>query len=365
MSDPRISRLIPDYRFLTLSSEGWVGIPQGSWIIHPESLVRSDQPAGAIKPMAANTGVTRDRSRSVQFGSVTFQTPNQQFRDVDFYGPVRCLTTGLKFYNCGFYGSTAWPNLDISLVDCRTGTEGAVNDLNAWAGIPYFQDCTFRPQRPSYNTDGLVGAYWAYRCNFSDLRTACVVDATTSTRRARARIEQSYVHDLSHWYPTPNAFANYGIDVKSAGDVYIGGNTLEASAQRGDDRNFSDADTVAYPSGSLASRNPLYPDHLSQSGSHAVGAGLRVRQTRTLPFDSGLVIEKNWFSNGLAGAELTGGPYIFRENVFKRNGFYRRANGVRYYIKLDHSTQPVIVGLETNRFEDNELLTVNNLGIQY
>lgn len=364
----RVSRGLMRYRVLTAGSQGWRGIPDGSWVIQEDSAPRPILPPGQVKPDVTNTGVTSSRARTAQMGDVTLTNPNQVYRDIDFFGKVTAMTTGLKFYNCGFYGTTAWPLANSTLVDCRVGTEGAASTIEPWWGIPYFEDCTFRPQRPSYYMDGITGSYHLKRCKFEKVRTACIINSTSDTRPARVRIENSLIRELVYWQPiagVAGGTVNHGIDILSAGYIYIAGNLIEASAVLGDDRNFPDADGPIYPSGRLSGRHPNYRDHMNQNGSHANGAGLRVMQTRALAFDSNTVIEKNWFAQGMIGADLVQGTYAFRDNKFKRNGFYQTSNGVRYYIRLRFSQAATIVGLNTNTFEDNgEILTMNNRGLQ-
>jgi len=364
----RISRPKSTFRPLTSSNQGWVGIPQGSWVIQPESTPRAEALPGVIKPNVTNTGVTSSRARKVHMGDLTLTNPNQVYRDIDFYGKVHPSASGLKFYNCGFYGSTAWPTASTSLVDCRVGTEGSVTDIDPWLGVPYFEDCTFMPQRPSYYTDGIVGAYSLNRCKFLKNRVGAVINSTANSRPVRARVINSYFADLAYWRPLPGVATgtvNYGVDILAGGHVYVAGNLLQASAVLGDDRNFPDADGLSYPSGQMSARHPSFPDHMSQNGTHAPGAGLRVTQTRTLPLDNKMVIEKNWFAQGMAGAELAQGTYTFRDNLFKRDSMYLRTTGIRYYIRLMFTTTATIVGLGTNKFEDNgEILTAQNRGLQ-
>jgi hypothetical protein len=289
---------------------------------------------------------------------------------MDFYVNIKPQATGLQFINCGFYGSTAWPFADTALVDCTSGVEGLATTNEPWRGIPYFEDCSFKPQRSSYRTDGIIGSFWLVRANICNVRDGARINSTSDSRPSRARIEQSCIHELAHWHPVPGGvvYESHCVNILAGGYVLIQGNTLEGTAHRGDDRNFVDPDAANFAGGDLAHRNPTFKDHLSQAnGPHAIGSGLRVRQTRQLPLDGAMEIKRNWFAHGLYGVQLTQGTYIFTENRFRRNGFYLHGSqAVQYYIKLDTSGESTIIGLGNNMFEDNgELLTANNGGIQF
>lgn len=373
MTDPIITKNKPDFRILSSTPTGWQGLPEGAgWIIDSNEPARPSDAPGVTKPNAFIAGVYLSRARTVWTGSAVLGTSNIVYRDIDFYDYMRVTATGVQFINCGFYGGTAWPTIDTPLVDCTLGTDTAVTTLDPWAGVPYFEDCTFKPRRENYYTDGITGSYRLFRCKFRSCRNGAIVNSTSDTKRARVKIESSYFHQFVYWYQIPGNIpggtVNYAVDIRCAGDIVIRGNTLRATVHAGDDRNFNDPDTAALPGGNVSKRNPLYPDQLLQpNGPHANGAPIRVNQTRTIPFDGGTVIEKNWLSKGMIGAELLhNGAYVFSDNKFERNGFYSRSTaGLQYYIKLSTSGGSNISGLNTNKFEDdNSLLTTANGGIQ-
>lgn len=373
MTDPIIGKNKPDFRILASTPNGWQGLPDGAgWVIDNEEPARPTDDPGISKPNAFTTGVkVLNRARTVWTGSAILGTSNIVYRDIDFYDYMRVTATGVQFINCGFYGGTAWPTNDTPLVDCTLGTETAVTTLDPWAGVPYFEECTFKPRRENYFTDCITGAYRVMRCRFYGGRNGAIVNSTADTRRARVRIESCFFNQLSYWYQipagTPGGTTNYCVDIRCAGDIVVVGNTLRATVHPGDDRNYNDPDTIALPGGNVSKRNPLFPDQLLQpNGPHANGGPIRVRQTRTIPFDGGTVIEKNWLTKGMIGAELVNGAYVFAGNRFERGMFYvRSSQGLQYYIKLSTAGGGSISGLNTNVFEDdNQLLTTTNGGIQ-
>lgn len=373
MTDPIITKNKSDFRILVSSSKGLLGLPDGAgWIVDNTEPSRPTDDPGLTKPNAFTTGVRAlSRARTIWTGSPVLGTSNIVYRDIDFYDYMRVTATGVQFINCGFYGNTAWPTNDTPLVDCTLGTETAVTSTDPFAGVPYFEDCTFKPRRENYYTDGITGAYVLMRCRFSGCRNSCVVNSTADSRRAHVKIESSYMHQLVYWYQIPSGVpggtVNYCVDIRCAGDIVIRGNTLRATVHPGDDRNFNDPDTAALPGGNVSKRNPLFPDQLLQpNGPHANGGPIRVSQTRTIPFDGGTVIEKNWLAKGMIGADLFNGAYVFSANRFERGGFYvRSSQNLQYYIKLVAANGSNISGLSTNVFEDdNQLLTTSNGGIQ-
>lgn len=373
MTDPIITKNKSDFRILASTPNGWLGLPDGAgWVIDNSEPARPSDDPGITKPNAFITGVRiLNRARTVWSGSSILGTNNVVYRDIDFYDYMRVTATGVQFINCGFYGGTSWPTIDTPLVDCTLGTETAVTTLDPWAGVPYFEDCTFKPRRENYFTDGITGAYRLMRCRFVGVRSGAIVNSTSDTKRARVKIESCYMHQFVYWYQVPSGVAggtaNYAVDIRCAGDIVVRGNTLRATVHPGDDRNFNDPDTAALPGGNVSRRNPLYPDQLLQpNGPHANGGPIRVVQTRTIPFDGGTIIEKNWFNQGMIGADLFNGAYVFAENRFERDSFYMRSvQGLQYYIKLGPTGGNNISGLGTNVFEDNnQLLTTANGGIQ-
>lgn len=360
MSDPRISRAVAGYRPLTPTSQGWQGFPASGWSLWPESGPRPVGLPGSFKPGSTNTGVTSSRARTVFAGVADLSVTGQVFRDVDFYTYVRVLAPGQKFYNCGFYGGTSWPKSPRPLVDCSSGVDSLTSTVRPWEGIPYFEDCTFKAQRPSYFTDAIRGSFWLNRCNVYRVHNGAVVSTASDTRIAHTRIESSYLHDLVYWYKMPDDAdsAIFAVDVRAPGYIYIGGNTIEGSCVLGNDRNYNDPDGAGYPGGSGSGRYPLFVDHLP----HAPGGGLRAQSTRGL--DEQVTIEKNWFDKGLTGAELGPGTYNFRENIFTKDGFYlRRADGSRRRIRVDSMAE--LGGLPSNRYTTGELMTTSNGGILF
>lgn len=359
MTDPKIFRSTEtEYRPLTSTSQGWLGFPNGGWSLRAESTTRPTGGPGSFKPGPTNTGVTSSRERTVYAGTRDLTVANQVFRNIDFYGNIRCLATGLKFYNCGFYGGTNWPKADTALVESTYGVDSNTLELAPWRDIPYFEDCTFKAQRPTYYTDGILGSFHLVRCNISNVRNGAMIQSASDEKRVHVRVESSYIHHLVFWYPVPSASALiHCIDVRTPGDIYIGGNYLEGSVRLGNDRNFNDPDGAGYPGGAASGRFPAYIDHLP----HVPGGGLYVRNDR-YGFDKKLVIEKNWFAKGLVGADLGAGNYVFDQNVFEKDDFYwRRANNRRYHTLLDYSAN--VEG--TNRFSNGEALSTTNGGIYY
>ena len=367
MSQPIISRIRRYYRIKFWTPTGIKGIDDGGWILDAQQPARNGEAPGVIKPTEFNTGTLFSRARSKYTGSTILNQNNKIYRDLDFYDFVKVTATGTQFINCGFYGSTAWPTQNLPLVECTTGVDAAVTAADPWLGLPYFEGCTFKPQRPNYYTDGIRGSFVANECSFMRLRNGVTIDSSDNTRRARARVESCYISDLVFWHPIPggSSIANQGINIVAAGDIRVIGNYVRATAFRGDDRNFGDPDGATAAGGTLSNYNPSAIDSFSQpNGSHANGAGIRVIQTRSLAFDSAMVITDNWFANGMMGADLVNGTYSFARNKFRQNGFYRRST-TQYYIKLAFTGTPNIVGLNTNVFEEtNQPLTSSNGGIQ-
>lgn len=366
MTDPVISRVRRYYRLKFPMPSGLKGIDDGSWVLDKNQPARNGEPPGVIKPNEYNTGVLFSRARSKYVGSTILNTNNKIYRDLDFFDYMRVQATGVQFINCGFYGSTAWPTSNLPLVDCLTGIDSQVTELDPWNGLPYFEGCTFKPQRPNYYTDGLNGSFVAVECSFLHCRNGVTINSSDNSKRARARVEACYIADLVFWYPLPNGgpIDNWGINIVAAGDIRVRGNYVRATSFRGDDRNFGDPDEGA-AGGTLSLFNPMAVDSFTQSnGPHAMGAGIRVTQTRTLAFGSSLAIEHNWFSHGMMGASLVNGPYYFNNNRFRLNGFYQRSLN-QWYIKLAFNSSPSILGLSTNTFEENnQYLTTANGGIQ-
>ena len=371
MVDPIITKQKVDYRISASTPAGWLGLPDGSWIIDSVDPPRANDDPGITKPNKFTAGTNLNRARTVWSGSSVLSTSDIVYRDIAFMDYMRVTATNVQFINCSFNGSTAWPTVDTPLVDCRLGTDGLANTTNPWAGLPYFEDCLFKPRRENYRTDGIMGYFYLNRCEFDSCRVAIVVDAIDNARRARARVEKCYVDQLSYWYAVPwnqaGGTQNYCVDIRCAGDIWIIGNTFRATGHPGDDRNFNDPDTISYPGGNVSKRNPLFPDQILQAnGPHANGGPIRVVQTRTLPFDGGLVIEKNWLSKGMTGADLANGADTFSANRFARGRFYvRSSQNLQYYIKLGPNGGASISGLTTNVFEDNnQALSTTNGGIQ-
>lgn len=367
MSLPIIGRNRRYYRVRFPTINGLKGIDDGSFILEEDQPARNGEPPGVIKPTEFNTGVLFSRARSAYVGTSTLNITNRVYRDLDFFDFIRVQAPGVQFINCGFYGSTAWPNAPLPLVECMGGVDGAVTTSDPWAGLPLFEGCTFRPQRPNYYTDGILGSFVANECSFTRLRNGVTINSADNTKRARAKVESCYFSDLVFWYPIPGnvPILNAGVNIVASGDIRVIGNHMRSTGYRGDDRNFTDPDGVL-AGGGLSQLNPSAMDALTQdNGPHANGAGVRVTQTRSIPYSETTVIDSNWFSYGMAGAELMDGPYWFSHNRFRQNGFYRRSNLGQYYIKLSFTTAPNILGLNTNTFEENnQVLTTANGGIQ-
>lgn len=367
MTMPVIYRIRPYYRVRFSTLNGLKGVDDGGWIIDADQPARNGEVPGVIKPSAFNTGVLFSRARAKYEGPLNLTSSNKVYRDLDFYDYIRVQAPGIQFINCGFYGGTAWPTSALPLVECLGGVDTAATTADPWNGIPYFEGCTFKPQRPNYYTDGILGSFVAVECQFLNLRHGVTINSSDDTRRARARLEACYISDLVFWHPMPNGSStvNHGVNIIAAGDIRVVGNYIRSTSVKGDDRNFIDPDGVA-AGGQMSSYNPAAIDQFTQvNGPHASGAGVKVTQTRTIAYSSTVVIEKNWLAYGMMGAELFNGPYHFQNNKFRLNGFYQRTAQNQYYIKLTFSTVPSIVGLSTNIFEEtNQPLTTSNGGIQ-
>lgn len=295
--------------------------------------------------------------------TLTLTTPNQVFQNLEIYGDVAVQAAGLQFLNCKFHGGLSWPTSQTAIIDCRHSS--------TIANPPLLVDCTIAAARPSYYRDGIMGNFTARRCDISHVNDGMGIYNTSTTVGAKTVAEANWVHDLVYWYPEPahtDGTHNDCIQIQSGGDIHVIGNFLQGTSVRGDDSANSDTDG-ANSGGSLSGTNPDKPTILTQAnGPHINGGGVVVQRNTGVALSNTVIIEKNYFSNGLTGLNLKVGTYIVQDNRFHRASFYMYSPTSQYPIRpTDATVGAAIAGLyTTNRYIDNgEVLTEANGGIRY
>ncbi|MGZ4659701.1 MAG: DUF4082 domain-containing protein [Arthrobacter sp.] len=313
---------------------------------------------GTYKPSTSTTGTTGSLTAYNTGGStITVTMDNQVFQNLDIYGDVKVQAGGVQFINCRLRGGLSLPTSQTGIVDAR--------HANAVANPPLLLDCTIAADRPSYYRDGIMGSFIARRCDISNVNDGCGIYNTSTSTGANATVEACYIHDLVYWYPDPahsDGTHNDCIQIQSGGNIHIIGNYLKGTSLLGDDRPFG---------GSLSGDDPDKPTILTQTGGpHINGSCVLVQQNTGVALSNSVIVEKNWLSHGLTGANLQAGTYTFRNNTVDRASFYFYSGNPnnQYPVRPTSSTTGATVsGLyTTNRYEDDgELLTEANAGIRY
>lgn len=325
--------------------------------------------AGTYQPGPDTTGVlpgTTLTPYNTGGGTLTLTTANQVFQDLEIYGDIKVQAAGIKFINCRFHGGLGWPSSVSCVIDCR-------NSICA-TNPPEIIDCTVSPDRPSYNRDCIMGSFIAKRCDLSGGCDGLGIYNTSTSQGANVLAEGNWIHDLVYWHPSPahtDGTHNDCIQIQSGGTITIRGNYLDASCHPGDDSAYPDPDGPDFPGGTLVINNPEKPDLFTQpNGPHANGQAIIVQRNTGVALSNTVIVEKNWLSRGLTGANLKDGNYIFRDNWVIRNSFYLYTASPSSHYPIRPTSAAIgatITGLyTTNKYTDNgEVLTEANGGIKY
>jgi len=148
---------------------------------------------GVDKPASATTGVPA----GTVLTPVTAHTPvsGAEYSDLDILVDVNLAgTTGVKYRRCRLRGNSGAGGSGAGLVRA-TGNHG---------GGHVFEDCTFDPQTPHHNRDGIRG--WGFtlrRCDISGVVDGVsVFNTSTPSSNCAVTIEQCWIHDQAYW-PNP------------------------------------------------------------------------------------------------------------------------------------------------------------------
>lgn len=297
------------------------------------AAVRDELVIGVDKPNATNTGAYLTGLPA--YNAATTQqliitTDDVTIQNMVIYGDIIPRAENLTLRGCILRGGPQHPNNASGIVDCNNG-----NNFNT-----LIEDCTIFPQRMSFNRDGIVGhEYTARRNNIYNTTDGLGAFITTANgTNCNVSIEGNYVHDLAYFYPDAvhsDGTHNDGCQIQGGANIHLIGNYFLQRA-------------IAGPGSGI---NPNYPRMLSESPTHANGAGTIIqKQSSTAPLVN-VVVEKNWYSNGNMGLNMKPGTYTVRNNRFSRD-FYDYTASSMYVMRGDDSTTTNVIGLNSNIWED-------------
>jgi hypothetical protein len=300
--------------------------------------VRDGLVIGVDKPDATNTGVLPGSTLTIMnsFTPVSGAT----YRNLDIRVSVSMGgVSNVTFINCFFRGSAATPASATSLVRLF-GTHGRGHK---------FIDCTFLPQAPHYNWNGIQGyGYTLTRCDISNCTDGLdpfntqwgpggTGDYSIRNASLDVRVEQCYFHD--------NAWYNSSIDV---GGGVIGSHSDQIQWQGGAGvilrgNNFTGMIGQQY--------GPNY------YGTYTCNATLIIKPDVGLI--TGGIIEYNWFDGGSftinvandAPDRILGNIGSISYNRFGRNTRVQTSNpDTSYTISLPSNVTGTFDG---NVYDDN------------
>lgn len=150
-----------------------------------------------IRPSAATTGVpagtvlTENRPAN---GQLAITTAGTVLDGLDIYGQVYVQAANVTIRRCRIRGRNATTN--ESLIQA---TSASVSSL-------LVEDCTLRPDFPSYWLNGFLGSnFTVRRCDISRCVDGFGVYNTNAPGTPlNVTIESNYVHDFSYYSPDPN-----------------------------------------------------------------------------------------------------------------------------------------------------------------
>jgi hypothetical protein len=166
---------------MTIVSARVNATPHGREVLQP----------GVDKPSATTAGVRPDVPLTVTTTHVP--ASNTVYRNLDIKVDVNLSgKTGVQYENCRFQGGL---NSTAQGLVLAQGTHGRGHR---------FTDCTFDPQSPNFNKDGIRGyGFTLLRCDISGVVDGVSVFCTQApTADVGVTVQQTWIHDQAYW-PNP------------------------------------------------------------------------------------------------------------------------------------------------------------------
>jgi hypothetical protein len=302
----------------------------------PFATDRNSLVAGAYKPGPSTTGVlpgsvlatatsTSQLPGGGLFGGTTYQNLRIQFIVTPPTG-----TSPIVFRNCRFEGPAVFTG----------GAVGLVKLYNAGHCPVEFYDCTFLPQDPHPNLNGLHGhTFKAYRCDISLAQDSfSVFNTADPTGPLLVEVWQCYVHDFA-WFSQAEAAAlgvstpsdgthNDGVQLQGGSGFVFKGNNIQG---------FDDVDHF----------NTYY-------GTNHINAVQMIKPD--VGVITGMDVQLNWFDGGAASINVAhddprhlGNIGIFKHNLFGRN---QRLGDTWAFVRPSDVTFDAGSGATANLFDD-------------
>lgn len=263
-------------------------------VLPSEAVRRAALVRGVDQPSAANTGVYPGTTFTVVTDHVpvsgTTYTALEVQNTLNLNGKQDC-----HYVNCRFVGPPTTP----------TGSAGLVRGWTVHGGGHTFTDCTFVPQAPHFQLDGVKGHDMTLtRCDISGvIDGVSIFNTNAPTAPCGVVVDQCWIHDLAYFPNPPDT--NHTDGSHADGIQWQGGTGLVVRGNRIE--------------GSVASRY-----RPGQYGSEHANACILIKP------DAGALgngfIDSNWFYGGYISAQVSDDApdrYVTDLGYFTNNRFDR------------------------------------------
>ena len=257
---------------------------------------------GTTMPTESNTGSRYGLgAHPTTAGAYNATINDEVITGVQFNGLVSLRASGVVFRDCLFRGNSTSPTSTACVTGTRADNGGAT-----------FERCTFHPQSPSNNMDGIHGTdFTVSRCAFFDCldcvgvfntnRARVTVGSITDTYESNVRVEGSYLGPMAYFTPDPNHYS--GGTLTSSNDNQTHNDAIQI--QGGVGVEFVGNAVYALYS-AAGSHQPAPAANPTPSGYTAV-ALTGVQMNRNVGNTGLHTINQNWFFGGFTPVRFNSG----------------------------------------------------------